>query len=97
VVVALSGPEGVQAARERRPDVVLCDLGLPGMDGYQVATALRTLPGGIRQRLVAVTGYGQDEDRRRSREAGFQYHLVKPIDPEELREVLLTLADDMAA
>jgi PAS domain S-box-containing protein len=96
VQVALTGPDGVRVAREYRPDVILCDLGLPGMDGYEVATALRTLPGGAGQRLVAVTGYGQDEDRRRAREAGFQYHLVKPIDPEELREVLLTLADDMA-
>ena len=96
VQVALTGPDGVRAAREYHPDVILCDLGLPGMDGYEVATALRTLPGGARRRLVAVTGYGQDEDRRRSREAGFQYHLVKPIDPEELQEVLSTLADDMA-
>jgi CheY-like chemotaxis protein len=97
VQVALTGPEGVRAAREYHPDVILCDLGLPGMDGYEVAAALRMAPGGARQRLVALTGYGQDEDRRRSREAGFQYHLVKPIDPEELREVLLTLADDMGA
>jgi PAS domain S-box-containing protein len=97
VQVALTGAEGVRAAREYHPDVILCDLGLPGMDGYEVAAALRMAPGGARQRLVAVTGYGQDEDRRRSREAGFQYHLVKPIDPEELREVLLTLADDMGA
>lgn len=96
VQVALTGPEGVRVAREYRPDVILCDLGLPGMDGYEVATALRSLPGAARRRLVAVTGYGHDEDRRRAREAGFQYHLVKPIDPEELREVLLTLADDMA-
>jgi CheY-like chemotaxis protein len=96
VEIALSGPDGVRAARASRPDVVLCDIGLPGMDGYEVAERLRADPGGAFRRLVAVTGYGQDEDRRRSREAGFQYHLVKPIDPEELREVLLTLADDMA-
>ena len=95
VEVALTGPEGVQAARNTHPDVVLCDIGLPGMDGYEVAAALRSDPGGAPQRLVAVTGYGQDEDRRPSREAGFEFHLVKPIDPEELREVLMTLADDM--
>jgi CheY-like chemotaxis protein len=94
VQIAVTGPEGVQAARTWRPDVVLCDIGLPGMDGYDVAAALRTDPGSRRQRLVAVTGYGQDEDRRRSREAGLQYHLTKPIDPAELQEVLLLLADD---
>lgn len=96
VQIALTGPEGVRAAREYHPDVILCDLGLPGMDGYEVAAALRTAPGGARHRLVAVTGYGQAEDRRRTREAGFQAHLVKPIDPEELREVLLMLAEDIA-
>jgi PAS domain S-box-containing protein len=95
VRTALTGPDGVRLAHEYDPDVVLCDLGLPGMDGYEVAAALRTAPGGRRQRLVAVTGYGQDEDRRRSREAGFQYHLVKPIDLEELRAVLAALASDM--
>jgi PAS domain S-box-containing protein len=96
VQIALTGPEGVRVAHEYHPDVILCDLGLPGMDGYEVAEALRMASGGVRQRLVAVTGYGQDEDRRRSREAGFQYHLVKPIDPEELREVLLLLAEEQA-
>jgi PAS domain S-box-containing protein len=95
VRIALTGPEGVRAAREYHPDIILCDLGLPGMDGYEVAAALRTAPGGGRQRLVAVTGYGQDDDRRRTREAGFQYHLVKPIDAEELRDVLATLSGDL--
>src|SRR5262249_4981669 len=96
VEVALTGPEGVRVARKHHPDVVLCDIGLPGMDGYEVAAALRSDPGGAPQRPIAGTGYGQDEDRQRSREAGFQYHLVKPVDPEELREMLMTLADDMA-
>jgi PAS domain S-box-containing protein len=94
--IALSGSEGVRVAREYHPDVVLCDLGLPGMDGYEVAAELRRAPGGGRPRLVAVTGYGREEDRRRSREAGFQYHLVKPIDPQELCAVLCTLAEEIA-
>ena len=88
VLVAFTGTDGVRMAREHHPDVVLCDLGLPGMDGYEVAAALRTAPGGAPQRLVAVTGYGQEQDRRRSREAGFHHHLVKPIDLEELQDVL---------
>ena len=88
VLVAYTGTDGVRVAREQHPDVVLCDLGLPGMDGFEVAAALRTAPGGAPQRLVAVTGYGQEQDRRRSREAGFHHHLVKPIDMGELEEVL---------
>jgi two-component system CheB/CheR fusion protein len=95
VAIALSGPEGVRVARDYHPEVVLCDLGLPGMDGHEVAAELRRAPGGGRQRLIAVTGYGQEEDRRRSRDAGFQYHLVKPIDPGELRQVLLKLDDEL--
>jgi PAS domain S-box-containing protein len=89
VTVARTGPEGVEAAARVQPDVVLCDIGLPGMDGYAVATALRQNPSTTGMRLVAVTGYGQEEDRRRAREAGFDEHLVKPVDPERL---LATLA-----
>ena len=74
--------------RSARPDVILCDLGLPGLDGYGVARALRSDPATAGTRLVAVSGYGQDEDRRRTREAGFDRHLVKPVNPDELREVL---------
>jgi CheY-like chemotaxis protein len=88
VRVANTGPAGVVAAREWRPDVVLCDIGLPGLDGYGVARELRLNPTTARVRLLALTGYGQDEDKRRSREAGFDYHLVKPADPEELQRLL---------
>src|SRR5262245_35307615 len=62
-------------------DVVLSDIGLPGCDGYEVARRLRRVPGLKEALLVALTGYGSDEDRRRSREAGFDHHLVKPADP----------------
>ena len=61
---------------------------MPGMDGYEVAQRLRAAEGGDRLLLVAVTGYGQDEDRQRAREAGFDYHLVKPVDPEHLQALL---------
>jgi CheY-like chemotaxis protein len=88
VTVAYTGPDGVQAARTARPDIVLCDIGLPGMDGYTVAGELRGRPETARARLIAVTGYGQDEDRRRSRQAGFDAHLVKPVAPEVLQALL---------
>lgn len=88
VAVAYSGPEGVRAAGAYRPDVVICDVGLPGLDGYGVAAALRGDPQTASARLIALTGYGQDEDRRRAREAGFDEHLTKPADPVVLRELL---------
>jgi signal transduction histidine kinase/ActR/RegA family two-component response regulator len=88
VAVAGSGREGVEAARRFRPDVVLCDLGLPEMNGFEVAVALRRDPVTASTRLIAVTGYGRDEDRRRSRAAGFDLHLTKPVDPVELRRLL---------
>jgi signal transduction histidine kinase/ActR/RegA family two-component response regulator len=88
VALASSGLDGVAAAREFHPEVVLCDLGLPGMDGYQVATELRRDPATASARLIAITGYGGEEDRRRSREAGFDLHLTKPVDPAQLKRVL---------
>ncbi|WP_437909054.1 PAS domain-containing protein [Sorangium sp. So ce327] len=89
VETAFDGPTGLTAARTRPPDVVLCDLGLPGgMDGYDVARAIRAEPSLASTRLVALSGYGQDEDRRRSREAGFDRHLVKPAEDTALMEAL---------
>jgi CheY-like chemotaxis protein len=88
VRVAHTGPEGVRLAQEWPPDVVLCDLGLPGLDGYGVAAALRQHPATARARLIAVTGYGSDAARRRSQEVGFEQHLVKPVDPGALLELL---------
>jgi signal transduction histidine kinase len=83
-----TGPEGVAAAREWRPEVVLCDIGLPGLDGYGVARELRGDPATAAVRLIAVSGYASEEDRRRSREAGFDHHLVKPADPDVLLRLL---------
>jgi PAS domain S-box-containing protein len=89
VRVAYTGPQGVQAAQGWRPDIVLCDLGLPGLDGYGVARELRLNPTTAQVRLLAVSGYGAEEDRVRSRQAGFDAHLVKPADPAELQRLLV--------
>jgi signal transduction histidine kinase/ActR/RegA family two-component response regulator len=88
VEIAASGIDGIQAARQFHPEVVLCDLGLPGMNGFEVAAELRRDPSTRSAKLIAVTGYGRDEDRRRSREAGFDLHLTKPVDPSRLRALL---------
>ena len=78
-VGASDGPSALEAAARIKPRVALVDIGLPGMDGYELARRLRSAhPDGMK--LVAVTGYGQDSDRAQSREAGFDAHLVKPID-----------------
>jgi CheY-like chemotaxis protein len=92
VTLAHDGPGAVQAAIDGRPDVVLLDIGLPGLDGYEVAQRIRqqaALKGVV---LVALTGYGQDTDRQRSREAGFDHHLVKPADFNEINRLLAGLA-----
>jgi CheY-like chemotaxis protein len=88
VEVAGDGPSALAAAAAFRPDVVLCDIGLPGdMDGYAVAAALRKANGGTLH-LVALTGYGRPGDVERARQVGFERHLTKPADPETIRRVL---------
>ena len=86
------GSQALAAARAFRPDVALLDIGMPDMDGYEVARLLRTQGGLNGTAFVALTGYGQENDRRRSAEEGFQTHLVKPVDPEALRRLLEELA-----
>ena len=88
VTLAATGPAGVEAARRAPPEVVLCDLGLPGMDGYEVARALRADPATAGARLIALSGYGHDDDRQHSRAAGFERHLVKPVDPTDILRLL---------
>jgi PAS domain S-box-containing protein len=88
VQLAHNGPEALQAVKTYQPEVVLLDIGLPGMNGYDVAQQLRQQPELQNAVLIAVTGYGQDEDRRRSRGAGFDHHLTKPVDPESLQSLL---------
>ena len=85
VKVAYSGPDGVRLADAMCPHVVICDIGLPGMDGFAVAGALRGNPKVANARLIALTGYGQEEDRKRTRAAGFDEHLTKPADPTAAR------------
>jgi CheY-like chemotaxis protein len=91
------GPSAITAAAEFQPRVVLLDIGLPKMNGYEVAAQLRKTAKGRSLILVAFTGYGQDEDRRRVREAGFDYHLVKPLEPIELEKILDSVIADPAA
>jgi signal transduction histidine kinase/CheY-like chemotaxis protein len=90
VEVAYNGPTALEAADSFRPEVVLLDIGLPELDGYEVARRLRENPRTQAALLIAVSGYGQDTDRDRSREAGFAHHLVKPIDFADLRALLPT-------
>jgi PAS domain S-box-containing protein len=85
---AFTGPDAVAAAAEFLPDVVLLDIGLPGMDGYQVARQLRAMPALAGTFVVAMTGYGRDEDRALTEAAGFDRHMVKPVDLELLRQWL---------
>jgi CheY-like chemotaxis protein len=86
--VAHDGEQAVSMAILFRPDMVLLDIGMPGVDGYEVARRLRALPQGIPLRIVAVTGYGREIDRQRSHEAGVDEHLVKPVSEVELARVL---------
>jgi PAS domain S-box-containing protein len=87
VRIAGDGPAALALATDQRPDVVLLDIGLPGMTGYEVAERLRQLPDMADAVLVAMTGYGQEDDRQKSREAGFTLHLVKPIQPDTLHSL----------
>jgi PAS domain S-box-containing protein len=88
VTVAHDGTSALREVSESRPEIVLLDIGLPGLDGYEVGSRMRGDPRFDGTLLVAVTGYGQEEDRRRSREAGFDEHLVKPVSVAELEDVL---------
>jgi PAS domain S-box-containing protein len=88
VIEAAEGSQGVALALARQPEIVLVDLGLPGIDGYAVARAIRAHPAGRAMTLVAVTGYGQEDDRRRTKEAGFDAHLVKPVSQHALARIL---------
>ena len=88
VRVAHTGPGGVQAAKEWEPSVVLSDIGLPGLDGFGVAQDLRRHPGTAHDRLIAITGYGTEEDRCRAKEAGYDHFFTKPADFSALQELL---------
>jgi CheY-like chemotaxis protein len=88
VAVANSGEDAVRVASEFLPQVGLLDIGMPGMNGYALAELLRHHPDHSSMFLVAVTGWGQDEDRRKAIDAGFDAHVTKPADPDELNALL---------
>lgn len=88
VITANCGVQGIERALDFRPQVVLLDIGLPDMDGYEVAKRLRKLPETHQAVLIALTGYGQPEDRELSKAAGFDHHLLKPVDTEALSALL---------
>ena len=92
VEVAYTGRDGLEIARRFHPQVALCDIGLPGgMDGYDLARALRETPETAESHLIAISGYGQEEDQRQAREAGFDRHLTKPVEPATLMRLLEAL------
>ena len=91
VRVAYDGPTAISLCRERMPKLVLLDIGMPVMDGYEVASRIRALPGGTHVVISALSGWGQPDDRRRGREAGFDYHLTKPAELEAIQNLMSRL------
>ena len=91
ILTATNAAEALESARRERPDLVISDIGMPNMDGYELARRLRKEPGLEGLLLVALTGYGQDSDKQRAKEAGFDYHLVKPVSLEALQDLLQSL------
>ena len=88
VRIAHTGADGIEAARALPAEVVLCDVGLPDIDGYEVARRLRADAATAKARLVALTGFDGDDEQRRARDAGFDRHVVKPVDPFVLESLL---------
>jgi CheY-like chemotaxis protein len=90
--IAYDGLEATEVAETFKPELVLLDIGLPKLNGYEVARRVRQHPWGRNIIIVALTGWGQDEDRRRSHEAGFNFHIVKPVELAALEKVLAGLS-----
>jgi CheY-like chemotaxis protein len=91
--VAHTGPTGLAAALDFRPDVMLLDIGLPELDGWKVAELIRQQPILHDIVLIAMTGYGQNSDRQRSQQAGFDHHFVKPVEFRTLRQILAAVSE----
>jgi CheY-like chemotaxis protein len=91
VAYAYDGASALKVALDFAPEVVLLDIGLPGMDGFEVARRMRADPHTAGCTLIALTGYGRSEDRQRSASSGFNHHLVKPVDPNALEALLVAL------
>jgi two-component system OmpR family response regulator len=94
VRVAHEAKHALEVAAQFKPEIVLLDLGLPGMDGFQLAQEMRKQTATANALLIAVTGYGQAADRLRSQEAGFDHHLVKPVSAEEIQRVIASRFPD---
>jgi CheY-like chemotaxis protein len=94
VRVAYDGATALRQAVDFRPELILLDIGMPIMDGYEVCRRLRREAGLEKTTVVALTGWGQDEDRRRSHEAGFNHHIVKPVEPSVLERLIEGLESD---
>ena len=92
--MAHDGPSALEAALAWQPDLVLLDIGLPGLNGFEVAKQIRQAPLLNNTVLVALTGYGLEADRQRSREAGFDHHLVKPADFDDIEKILESISQD---
>jgi len=97
VYAAFDGATAIQLVEANRPQIVLCDIGLPGLDGYAVIRELRAQMGEAMPVMIAITGFGQDSDRERVLSAGFDHHLVKPVDPALLLQMIAAQADRMGA
>jgi len=97
VQVAFDGVQAIEQVEQFQPRIVLLDIGMPLLDGYEVARRIRALPGGGDLLLIAMTGWGQEEDKRRAAEAGFDHHLVKPVDPVKLETLLAATPPKVAA
>lgn len=89
---AYDGEEAVTGAHRFRPDVILLDIGLPKLNGYEACRRIRRLEPGNEMVIIAQTGWGQEEDRQRTHDAGFDHHLVKPVDPQALMKLLRSLS-----
>lgn len=88
VRAAYNGASAVETAEHFRPEVLLLDIGMPGLNGYETAHYIREEPWGKDAVVVAVTGWGGEADKRQAREAGFDHHLTKPVDPEVIRDLI---------
>jgi CheY-like chemotaxis protein len=94
VKIVLDGSLALEAATSFQPEIILCDIGLPGMNGYEIALQLRARPQFKWTWLIALSGYGQADDHIRSKDAGFNYHLTKPVDPDRLTALLHSLGPE---
>ena len=92
VKVAFNGPQALQVAQEQKPSVILLDLAMPGMDGFQVAKALRERPETKEALIIAVSGYGNQDDHQRCLSEGFNQHLLKPVKKEQVLEIIKSMA-----